>query len=260
MPTAPSTATCSVRKPARIWVDLVGGRASLRRLDYSHFVSPRLIRTDGPTATVALVASCAALLAGDEVELEVNVGEGACLELIEPSGTVAYNARGRRSAWRADVRVDAGGRLVWMGAPFVVADGADVRRDLRIALAAGAVAATREVLVLGRGGERHGGALRSRTYAEHASRPLLVEDLDLHDPDHTRSPALLGANRVIATALLLGARPVEGRASPYETLLAGSGAWARTLAQEAHEAVGELEPVWQRWRGHALDGGPVAGS
>ena len=51
------------------------------------------------------------------------------VELVEPSGTVAYNARGGRATWSARVDVGAGGSLTWRSAPFIVASDTGEQRD-----------------------------------------------------------------------------------------------------------------------------------
>ena len=209
-------------------------------------LSPRVLSTGPGVARVALVATRALLLGGDRVRVEVHVGEGVELELVEVSGTVAYAGRGRSASWDVDVRVDAGGLLVWDALPFVVADGADVERTTRVSLAdggargAGGVALLRETLVLGRTGES-GGRLRSRTCVELSasldtrvprgaattgesaapdgsvstwqSDPARREGVrelfveDLDLGDDRVLPGVLGTARVVDSVLCLGARP-----------------------------------------------------
>jgi urease accessory protein len=209
-------------------------------------LSPRVLSTGPGVARVALVATRALLLGGDRVRVEVHVGEGVELELVEVSGTVAYAGRGRSASWDVDVRVDAGGLLVWDALPFVVADGADVERTTRVSLAdggargAGGVALLRETLVLGRTGES-GGRLRSRTCVELSasldtrvprgaattgesaapdgsvstwqSDPARREGVrelfveDLDLRDDRVLPGVLGTARVVDSVLCLGARP-----------------------------------------------------
>lgn len=209
-------------------------------------LSPRVLSTGPGVVRVALVATRALLLGGDRVRVEVHVGEGVELELVEVSGTVAYAGRGRSASWDADVRVDDGGLLVWDALPFVVADGADVERSTHVALArggalgAGGVALLRETLVLGRTGEV-GGRLRSRTHVDLSApgaaptsrgvggtgesatpdgsgppwrsdpaRPGHVRELfveDLDLDDDRTLPGILGDARVVDSVLCLGTRP-----------------------------------------------------
>ncbi|QJW35839.1 urease accessory protein UreD [Cellulosimicrobium protaetiae] len=219
-------------------------------------LSPRVLSTGRRTARVALVATRALLLGGDHVRIEVHVGEGVELELVEVSGTVAYAGRGRSASWDVEVRVDAGALLVWDALPFVVADGADVERTTRVSLADGGtqgdrgVALLRETLVLGRTGEV-GGRLRSRTrvdlsgpvaprilggvggtgesappggsrraWQEDPTRPERVRELfveDLDLADDRTLPGILGESRVVDSALCLGARPPATASEPPST-------------------------------------------
>ncbi|MEV4647326.1 urease accessory protein UreD [Saccharopolyspora sp. NPDC049357] len=231
---------------ATVSVELVDGVARAAVLRAGDYLRPRLLGIDGPRVRIALVGVCATLLAGDDLRVEIAVGSGAHLELVEPSGMVAYDARGGHQRWASDVHVESGGSLVWAAAPFVVAGGADVDRRTGIVLDDGAVALLSETLVLGRSGEE-GGGLRSELRCALAGRDLLVEELDLRSPELRKAPGILGDCRVLATAALLGARPDE-RVSPPETPLAGPGSIARSLAPHAHSAEEALRGTCERWR------------
>lgn len=166
-------------------------------------LSPRPMQVTDRGAAVALVATGALLLGGDHVEIHLTVGPGAWLEVVEIAGTVAYDADGEPSSWTVRATVAAGGTLVWTGEPFVVADGANTVRTLDIGLDDGATATVRDVLVLGRVGER-GGAVRSVTRVDLAGAPLLVEDLDLRAPTDRGLTGVLGGSRVLDTVAVLG--------------------------------------------------------
>ncbi|QIG43217.1 urease accessory protein UreD [Nocardioides anomalus] len=142
---------------------------------------------------VALVPEQAVLLAGDHVTVRVRVDAGERLRLVEPGGTVAYAMRGLDARWDVEIEVEPGGALAWDAEPFVVADGADVHRGLRVE--AGGAVSLRETLVLGRSGEGPG-RLRTRTDVTRAGVPLLVEELD--------SGVGLGGHRVLDQVLHLG--------------------------------------------------------
>ncbi|WP_067442045.1 urease accessory protein UreD [Nocardioides jensenii] len=232
--------------PLRILVERTPTHHRITRLDASRYVRPRAVHTEPDRVRVALVAACASLLSGDHVRLEIEVGPGAHLELVEPSATVAYNARGGSCTWSATIRVAEGGSLVWGGAPFVVSHGAEVERGTTIELGDGAAMLHHETLVLGRSAE-DGGSVRSTLRATYDGRPLLVEDVDLSDPVLRSAPGVLGGHRVVATTTLLGLCP-EASLAEHETLLAGPGALARSVADQAHVAEAVLAPTWQRWQ------------
>lgn len=207
-------------------------------------LAPRLISRDESRAHVALAAAGMILLGGDHVHLDVEVGAGSVLELEDVGGTIAYRADGRPSAWTMHARVEAGGALVWRGLPFVVTDGADVVRDSRIELAAGATAVIRETLVLGRHGES-GGRLASSFTARDDGGPLLVEHLDLDGT--SPEPGVLGDHRVLDAVIALGFRPPTS-ASDLE--LEHPGAIARHLGAETHTS--RLDRVWDEWAAFPL--------
>lgn len=199
---------------------------------------PLVLRHDAAGAQVSLVPDGALLLAGDAVEIDVEVDPGVVLEIIEPAGTVAFDMRGDRARWDVRIRLGAGARLAWAGEPFVVAAGADVSRHTTAVLGPGAGLALRETLVLGRHGEPPG-RLRQHTVVSDDHGPVLVEDLPL---DAATAPMLLGGNRVVSSVLALGGPPAERSCRQRYDLDGGGRLWRR-LGQQAHEA--ELDAAWR---------------
>lgn len=194
---------------------------------------PMLLASDARSARISLVPDGAMLLAGDDVRVEVEVGEGASLTLVEPAGTVAYDMDGGRASWSVQVTLAAGAGLVWAGEPFVVSAGADVTRHTQVTLGRDARLALRETLVLGRHGERPGRV--STTWSAHQDdgRPLLVESLDLDAS--SLAPGILGPHRVLASVTVLG-REVPPDACPEGRLdLEHGGSLWRHLVGETHE-------------------------
>lgn len=196
-------------------------------------LSPRVLDRGPEHVRVALVAVVALLLAGDDVAVEIDVGPGLHLEVVETSGVVAYDMRGGTASWRVDVRLAEGASLVWAGLPFVVSAGAAVTRRTVVTIAEDARALFRETFVLGRSGEV-GGDLRASTDVRRPDgRPVLREDLDLTRA-HRQGAALLGTARCLDQAMLLGARSdVTG---PDVLQLAEPGTVVRTLTRELHQS------------------------
>lgn len=209
-----------------IAVERTGGRHAVRLTQ--GLLRPQVVASGPERCRVGLLATTALLLGGDEVELEVHVGEGARLDLFDVAGTVAYHGRGAPSAWHVRLAVAAGATLTYAGEPFVVADGADVTRSLEVDLAEDAAVVLRDTVVLGRAGQT-GGRLRSLTRLRRTGRDVLLEDQRL-DPDRLRaSPGLLGAHRVLDTVMWLGpVTPTPVGATTY-ALLDGAGSLARWL-------------------------------
>jgi urease accessory protein len=194
---------------------------------------PMLLASDARSARISLVPDGAMLLAGDQVAVEVEVGEGASLTLVEPAGTVAYDMDGGHASWTVTITLAANASLVWAGEPFVVSAGADVNRDTQVTLGPGARLALRETLVLGRHGERPGRVATTWSAHQADGRPLLVESLDLDAS--SLAPGLLGRHRVLASVTALG-RDVPSDACPDGRLdLERGGTLWRHLAGETHE-------------------------
>lgn len=222
-------------------------------------LQPRLVSRGGTSAQVALVASGATLLGGDEVAVDVEVGDGCTLGIEDVGGTVAYESTGTPSRFDVHIRLGAGARLIWRAHPFVVTDGADVRRRTAITLGEGAALLLRETLVLGRTGER-GGHLATSLEARGADGvPLLIEHLDLDGA--SPRPGVLGGHRVLDTALLLGRRPPEvpvdhtDPVGPRVLHLEQPGAIGRALGASAHATgVAAMMEAWAPAVGAGEDG------
>ena len=220
-------------------------------------LQPDLLRgqvtsNNGDGCQIGLVATTALLLGGDTVELVVEIGPGAVLDLFDVAGTVAYHGRGRPAAWHTTIAVADRGRLRYRGEPFVLADGADVTRTLGITLTGDARCVLRETLVLGRTGEA-GGRLRSLTKADRDGRPIWIEEHDL-DPNGIRNlPGLLGPARVMDSLVSLGPRPDAVPHGPVSYRLPdGAGTVQRLL-------VGDLaESPLNAWPGRPSQGAELA--
>ncbi len=228
----------------RIAVHAAAGRARLSLADGP--IGVRLLRSDADGARVGLVATTALLLGGDHIEIDIEVGPGAWLEVVETAGTVAYDADGVASSWTVSITVADDGVLSWAGEPFVVATGANVHRRTTVDLGRRAVACIRDTVVLGRTGEV-GGALVSTMSARREGALLLADTLDLSDR-HTRElPGILSAATVVDTVSLLGMRaPADPRLPAgigFE--LDGPGTIARCLTTGYADST--LTPVMAAW-------------
>lgn len=186
-------------------------------------------------ARVCLIPDGALLLAGDQIRLDVEVGPGVRLDLLEPAGTVAYDMRGASATWDVRLELASDATLVWAGEPFVVAAGARVSRNTRVRLGDGARLAVRETLVLGRDRERSGELDQTWTATSTDGRELLVEELRLDGAVHR--PGILGGHRVLGSVLAFGiGLPPEVCDAGRLDLEDGGIVWRR-LAAEAHSAV-----------------------
>jgi urease accessory protein len=229
--------------PAVVAVTRKHGRFHTRL--HTGLLRPQQLHGPDDRCRIGLLATNALLLGGDAVRLEVDVGAGVALDLMDIAGTVAYDGRGRCASWSVRVRVAEGGSLRWAGEPFVVADGADVTRSLVLELAAGARALLRETVVLGRAGQL-GGVLRNRTDVHRAGQPVLVEDTELDAAGHRRLPGMLADLRVVDTLLALGVAPPAATAEGLATfrLVDPACSLLRYLGRDL--AVSPLHAVWRQ--------------
>ena len=247
MPTARPTATVvrvSTHTELRttrvaLWPGSGEGRCRVELA--SGLFAPRVVTRDAEGAHVALVATTATLLGGDELRLAVEVGPGLRLDLRDVAGTVAYHGRGLGCLVDVSLTVHEGATLAWAGEPLVVADGAEVTRVLCADVADGGRLLLRDRVALGRVGQA-GGVLHCHTAMTYAGRPALVEDLEMCPG---LGPGVLGSARVVDSVTALGWRPA---APPGVTAyqLEEPGALARQLLTDAHDST--LGPVWDAWR------------
>ena len=193
-------------------------------------LTPRVVRRSASTAEVALVATTATLLGGDELRLRVEVGPNLRLDLRDVAGTVAYHGRGQACLVDVSLVVHPGAVLAWAGEPLVVSDGARVTRRLYADVADDAALLLRDRVALGRSGEA-GGALKCHTNMRYAGRPALVEDLTFGPAS---GPGVLGFARVVDSLTALGWRPTTGGSAAYR--LHEPGAFTRQLLKHRTRA------------------------
>lgn len=195
----------------------------------SGLLRAQLLQADGEHCRVGLLASTALLLGGDEVDLEIEVGAGATLDLFDVAATVAYSGRGRAAGWRTRIRVAANATLRYAGEPLIVSEGAEVTRSTSVDVDPGGALELRETVVLGRSGEV-GGPLRSRMHLRVGGDDVWVEDQALDAADGRSLPGMLGEHRVLDTLLNVG--PVPAGTTPGVvrfTLPYGRGSVSRFL-------------------------------
>ena len=262
----------AVRVPTRTEVRtariaLLPDGAGRARLDLrSGLVTPRVVHQGPADAQVALIATTATLLGGDELRLSVEVGPGLRLDLRDVAGTVAYHGRGRECLVAVSLTVHPGAVLVWAGEPLVVCDGAQVVRTLDVDVAHTGRLLLRDLVALGRSGQA-GGDLTCRTSMAYAARPALVEELTLggstgsSGSTPSAGAGVLGGARVVDSVTALGWRPgavatpptdpctphirTADASRPAVFTLHEPGTLARQLVAEAHHST--LPQTWAGW-------------
>lgn len=203
MTTAAATSTLT---EARLVVGVDGGRSVIREIRSAAPLGLRELKSERGTVRVALVQTAATLVAGDDLILAIQVEDGASLLLREVSATLAHPVRGDSCIrQRLVLRLGRGARLGLLEEPLILAGGTRLRRSTAVDMATTAAMVHREVVVLGRAGEDVGEA-SLRTRVKVAGSPVLDETIDTGDEATLRSPAVLGAARVVGTLSAFGAR------------------------------------------------------
>ncbi|MGV9299941.1 urease accessory protein UreD [Amycolatopsis sp. NPDC003676] len=204
---------------ARLVAALDDGRTVLRELKSMAPLTLVPRRQRGPGAVVHLVNSATAPLGGDELRLEIQVGPGAELTLSGVAATLALpGLREVPSLSTVEIVVEDGGSFEYLPEPTVVTARADHVAVLRAGLAADAWFHTREVLVLGREGERPG-RLSSTVHVTCGDVSALRQTQIVGDPALDASLAVLAGHRVLVTEIEFGGPPRRAKSGPW---------WSRT--------------------------------
>lgn len=192
-----------IRAATRLTAERAAGRQSLR---WMH-AWPVVLRPTGGDERVHLVHAAGGPLGGDDLALSVDVGPGARLAvhsagatLVQPGAVTDAPAR-----WTVELQVGEDARVHWAPEPTVVSDGAGMESTVRVGLATGATTTVREIVVLGRHGQR-GGRYAGTTHVAVGGVPLLAHTtlLDGADP-RLCGPAGTGGARAVGTLVRAGA-------------------------------------------------------
>jgi urease accessory protein len=233
--------------------ELRDGRTVVTRLRSE---PPITLRRTGQ-GIVHQVASGAGPIGGDILRLQVRVGAGASLVLRTVAAAVVLpGPTGEPSRTVLEAEVEAGGTLVVVPQPQVLADGADHEVTTRVRLAAGASLTWRDETVLGRHGEA-GGSLLHRLRVDRDGAPVVRSDLAVGPrwPD-SLGPAGIGAARAIGTQLVVGAPhrepPDSGSGVRCEALELGCGAVLVTALGDSAAGVSAALDASTAARAHVI--------
>lgn len=170
--------------------------------------APLLLRAPGsrdPRALAVVGTMGGGCLAGDDIDLEVEVGENACLALTSHGATRMHPATERRSTVALRAHLAAGARLGVLLDPVLPGHGANFCQRSEFHLRAGASLLAWEALSAGRiaHGERWAfehAELRTSLWMD--GEPLLVEATELRAED--RLPQSLQGIGGLASMWLVG--------------------------------------------------------
>ncbi len=244
----------------------------------------RVQSDDDATCALCLVGTAAGPLAGDDLELSLHLRPGARCTLVAAGASIAQGrqplsrepaggepgqcepagrqpaAPGREPAapgrgpaapkpaaaarLAMRVRLDAGARLRASPGALIVCEGSRIDVHIDVALATDASLDWRELIVLGRAGDRPG-AVTLRWDVTVAGRPLLRQYLELSDPALRGWPGMLGDARVLVSALLAGpdltARTIVAAPTAVAQRLDDTAVLVTVLGRDAADASAELQ-------------------
>ena len=201
--------------------------------------APLVLRATGEV--VRLVAAAGGPLGGDELCLDIEVADGAQLELRSVAASVVLPDRaGRESSVTLRARVGAGAHLSLLPEPTVICTGARHRAQTYVSLHPRATLLLREELVLGREGE-HGGRVSALLHVDRGGRALLRSTLELAGADACAEPAA-------------GSQDRRGAGSDGPAVLGGARAVGSLLTVDpAWEDPARRPPPWTKQDAAALD-------
>lgn len=164
---------------------------------------PVVLRRTG-AERVHLVHGAGGPLGGDAFALELDVAARGVLRVGSAGATIVQPGEPRPARWDVRAAVAPGGRLEWTPEPSVVCDGAELAATVRVQLGRDAGAVLREIVVLGRHGER-GGRYRGELSIDIDGHPLLAHRTLLDGADQVLcGPGGTAGARAVGTFVLAG--------------------------------------------------------
>jgi urease accessory protein len=190
--------------------ELAGGRTRLLRCSSSGLLGARATPWG-----VLLVSQGAHVVGDDRIEIDVELGPGARLEVGSIGATLSRRGPPGRAVPPATttVRARLGEHAVldWHPEPGIAAACSLHRADTEVEMADGAELSWREEVVLGRLGEEATGSWWSALRCSYAGRPLLVSEVGLGPAAAGwRTSSVLAGARAFCCLLLAGPRAAAG--------------------------------------------------
>ncbi len=199
---------------------------------------------------------------GDELELEINVGERAHALLTTPGATKWYRSDAFPARQTLALKVEAGAVAEWLPQESIVFDGAHAEMTNRIELARGAAFVGWDVLCLGRSarGESFGrGRLHMHTELRREGRPLWLERAAIAGGSRVLNAAaglaghgvtgtLLAASDALGAEHLKTCRAIEAKQAGFGVTLLPGLLVARYLGDSAEQAREYFTQIWHALR------------
>lgn len=206
------------------------------RLEFSGSPTELIVRTHGnyrvirsfkhkDSALVQLLHLGPGMVGGDHYRLEVEVAPGATGVVVNPAAQLILTSAGEAAHSQVEIRVHAGGKLVFLPSPTLAYPGARLEQNTRIELEPGARLAWLEVY---RTTGFH--QLSLRTTAKVSDQPLLREGLEL---GFAQGTGVLDGHKALGSVLIYpGSGPDIHWQQGYLTALPAGGLYGRSLGAE----------------------------
>lgn len=159
---------------------------------------------------VYLIHPPGGIVGGDQIDLTVQVGQGARALLTTPAATKLYRSAGPESRIRQIFRVHSGAALEWMPQETIAFTGCSAQLTTVVELENEAAFVGWEIVCLGRPAAGEGfdrGHFRQRFILERDGKPLLTERLSLRGSGaELRAPWGMGGHVCQGTFVAVGPR------------------------------------------------------
>ena len=219
---------------------------------------------EGPaTCHTILVHPPGGIAGGDELTIELALGEGSHVLATTPGAAKWYRSEDRPASQTLRFGLAAGALLEWLPQETIIFNAARARSATRVVLAEGAAFLGWEIICLGRAasGEKFiRGRLDLDTRVDIAGKPYWIErgcveggDAALHSPigwsGHSVFATLFAAGRIASAEIVQLCRNVEAEAGARSGVTAmGPLLVARYLGDSSLRAKAYCTGVWQRLR------------
>lgn len=168
---------------------------------------------------LCLVGTAAGPLAGDDLELHLDVRARGRADLVATGASIAQGRDAAPSRLAFSAAVGPAAELVADPGPLVVAAGSRVAAAVRLDLAADATVRWHELVVLGRSGEP-AGAATLRWDVERGGRPVLRQQVDVATTRHRVLASVFAtAPDLTARTVVLDPTAVAQRVDPHTQLV-----------------------------------------
>ena len=174
----------SVRVDARLklHVDFHNGATRLCERHEAGAMRFRFPRAHGRAPEAILVNVAGGLAGGDRVTTEIRAGKGASLSFSSAAAERIYRSAGSVTDLSAELAVEPDAACIWLPQETILHDGARVRRQFSIDLAASAALVFGEMLYFGRRASGEGfshGTLRESWRVRREGRLILADETRL---------------------------------------------------------------------------------